>query len=315
MPVFFDAEIATTADLNLLTSLGVSNNFNFIAGNVNTPKTQPDIAIHFFKDAFYTGASESSKTNGYVRINEMQNFTFPVGDMVQLRPLILNSETVNENAQCSYFKENPNSPSSFETSFNTDLKSPIVGSINTTEFWRLEGTVPSKVSLSWNEQSNIGVLTDEVSTNTITVVGWSKTGRRWLRLGNTATEGNLTEGFVTSDTFIPDDYEIITIGSPAIPAEVLSLDNYLLTPNGDGLNDFLVIPEMESSLNNEIQIFDRFGLKVFESKNYTNTFNGDPNVTSLVIEQEKGLPPGVYFYLVELYDLQLRYQGFLYLLR
>ena len=156
-------------------------------------------------------------------------------------------------------------------------------------------------------------LTEEV--NNIIVVGWSKTANRWVSLGNEALGGDLSLGFVSSATFIPDEYEIITLGSLAEPADILTLDNYLVTPNGDGINDVLVIPELEQSPNNSIRIFDRFGLKVFEMENYTNEFNGVANTGSFIINKEQGLPEGIYFYLVSLKDLGLDYQGFLYLER
>ena len=86
--------------------------------------------------------------------------------------------------------------------------------------------------------------------------------------------GDLSQGFVTSDSFIPDEYDIITIGNLAVPKELLELDNFIVTPNGDGINDVLVIPELEQSPNNILRIYNRLGLKVFEMENYTNQFNG-----------------------------------------
>ena len=94
---------------------------------------------------------------------------------------------------------------------------------------------------------------------------------------------------------------------------MLTLDNYIVTPNGDGINDFLEIPELVDNPNNSIRIFDRRGLKVFEMENYTNEFTGYSNVDNLVIAKDLGLPEGVYFYLVTLNDLGLNYQGFLFL--
>ena len=92
-----------------------------------------------------------------------------------------------------------------------------------------------------------------------------------------------------------------------------TLGNYFLSPNGDGINDFLVIDGMEESPNNSLRIFNRFGQKVFEKFNYINEFNGVSNTGSFVVSQDAGLPEGVYFYLVSLDDLELQYTGFLFL--
>ena len=81
----------------------------------------------------------------------------------------------------------------------------------------------------------------------------------------------------------------------------------------DGINDVLVIPELASSPNNKLQIFDRNGIKVFERENYRDEFAGVANVDGLVLNKEAGLPEGVYFYLASLLDLALEYQGFLFL--
>ncbi len=313
MPVFFDTEIANANDLELQTSLGVTNNANFIAGNINTLRTQPNVFLNFFSDAFYTGTTDVAKVNGYVAVENAQNFTFPTGDAFQFRPLIINSEDINTVSRCAYFFEDPNVASSFDNSFNTDLKSNLLANISTTEFWKLEGSIPSTISLNWNDRSALSAFTGDI--NSIVVVGWSKTGRRWLSLGKTSIGGDISNGFISSDTFTPDNFEVITLGIEAVPTDVLLLDNYLVTPNGDGLNDVLIIPELEQSSDNNVQIYDRFGLKVFEQENYTNQFNGIPNVDNLVVDKEKGLPGGVYFYVIRLNDLQLNYQGFLYLTR
>ena len=114
---------------------------------------------------------------------------------------------------------------------------------------------------------------------------------------------------------MPDEYEAVTFGILAEPAEFLELENYWLSPNNDGINDVLIIPELEQSPNNKIQIFDRNGIRVFEQLNYTNEFRGFANTGSFVINPDQGLPTGIYYYTAELYDLDLSYQGFLYLER
>lgn len=312
VPVFFDAEIANDAGLDLLVGLGVRNNANFIIGDVNTPRNQTDIYFDFIDSAFSVGEADLSKVNGYAAITDKQSFSFPVGDEQQLRALILNSESVNTFAKCAYFFEDPNNPSTFD-GFNTEIRPRTLAAISSREFWRLEGSVRSTITLNWNTRSDIGSLTEDV--NSVTIVGWNKVVNRWQSLGNAAIGGDIDNGFVTSEIFTPDDYEIITFGGLAEPTDILTLDNYLLTPNGDSINDFLVIPELEQSPNNKLQIFDRNGLKVFEMLNYTNEFGGVSNVDNFVINREQGLPEGMYFYLISLDDLGLNYQGFLYLER
>lgn len=312
MPVFFDAEIAIDAAVNLSTSVAVTNNANFIDGDFVTPRNQTDVFFNFIQSAFSFGETAASKIDGYAAITDKQSFTFPIGDAGQLRPLILNSQGVNALAKAAYFFEDPNNPSTFP-GFNTELRPQTIAAISNQEFWRLEGEVSSNITLNWNLRSNLAALAEDV--NSITIVGWSNTLNRWQSLGNTAIGGDLDNGFITSSLFIPDGYEAITFGILAEPSDILTLENYLLTPNGDGINDFLVIPELEQSPNNLLSIYDRNGLKVFEMRNYTDQFRGVSNLDNMIINREAGLPEGVYFYLLSMDDLGLNFQGFLYLQR
>ncbi len=55
--------------------------------------------------------------------------------------------------------------------------------------------------------------------------------------------------------------------------DVLEFPN-IITPNGDGRNDYLVIKNAEKYPNNLIQIFNRWGKKIYEQQNYDNAWNG-----------------------------------------
>ena len=317
VPQFHDLEIANEAGIELSLSIDNTNETVFMFGDFRTIKTQSTSYINFINPATYMGSSNLSKINGYAAVTNQQNFLFPVGDIQELRPLLLNSSAVNPIAKCGYFRENPDNPISFNETFDTTSKPPTIKSISTDEFWRLESTINSTIRISWNEQSNINFLTEDI--NDIIPVGWNKLTRQWVNLEVTSVSGDLSQGFVESASFNPEQYEIITFGSlenrETLSSDILTLDNYSITPNGDGRNDTLVIPELEQSPNNNIQIYDRFGLKVFEAENYTNNFNGYSNQNNVFFEKEKGLPIGVYFYIIAMKDLDLNFQGFLYLAR
>ncbi|MCB0645736.1 MAG: gliding motility-associated C-terminal domain-containing protein [Saprospiraceae bacterium] len=65
----------------------------------------------------------------------------------------------------------------------------------------------------------------------------------------------------------------------------------VITPNADGVNDFLIIDCIEQLPNHNIVIFTQWGDKVFESTNYTNNWDGKYNGSPL--------PEGTYFYVLE----------------
>lgn len=64
------------------------------------------------------------------------------------------------------------------------------------------------------------------------------------------------------------------------------------TPNGDGINDYWKITGIENYPDATIQIFNRYGQNVYESKGYPQPFDGKMN--------GKDLPVGVYYYIIKL---------------
>ncbi|MBC7616075.1 MAG: gliding motility-associated C-terminal domain-containing protein, partial [Pedobacter sp.] len=62
------------------------------------------------------------------------------------------------------------------------------------------------------------------------------------------------------------------------------------SPNGDGINDVWHILLLDSYPDNMVEIFNRAGQKIFESKGYKIPFDGN--------FQNKPLPVGVYYYII-----------------
>ncbi len=93
----------------------------------------------------------------------------------------------------------------------------------------------------------------------------------------------------------------------------------MVTPNNDGFNDFFKVDYILNEESNEVcdveikvQIFNRWGTKIFESNNYENNWSGIANSTSTTSSGH--LPTGTYYYIVELVNGGLKpIQGFIYL--
>ena len=311
-PGFFDVEIAAPFGVGLGTSVLVANNLNFIIGDFRTDRALTDRYVGLLQNAFTVGETDASKVDGFVLYSQQQEMLFPVGDIDQYRPLTYQAEGPVPAAKCAYFREDPTNSTLFGF-LDPDLKPRTVEMIGRREFWRLEGSIPGTVTLTWNQDSDMELLSEDIAE--IELVGWNKSAGRWLPLGTVSRAGDLQNGFAISDVFRPDDFQVLTFASLGEPEELVKLPNYYLSPNGDGINDFLVIEELEQSPNNELRIYDRRGLLVFSEDNYSNDFEGIANVDGLIINREAGLPEGVYFYLVSMLDLGLEYQGFLYLRR
>ena len=312
IPVFYDTEFMVDNDLYMDIGIAVLNNANFISGNVITSRTDPFTYLNFANDAFYTGTADPNKVDGYAAVTNNDSFIFPIGDQSRVRSLTISSLAINAVASAAYFFENPGVASTFPTAFDPSIKANMDLSVSTIEFWDLEGTIPSNVTLSWDNSSNVSSFVDDLDN--IRVMGWSKALDLWVDLGNTDQTGDFSNGTVTSGVFVPNDYDVITLGGNIndTPGNVVDLGNFILSPNNDGINDTLTIEGLELSPNNTMRIYNRYGILVYERENYDNSFDGKSNV-SMVIKQPDGLAAGVYFYIIDLQDLGQAHQGYLYI--
>ncbi|PVX52421.1 putative repeat protein (TIGR01451 family)/gliding motility-associated-like protein [Balneicella halophila] len=94
----------------------------------------------------------------------------------------------------------------------------------------------------------------------------------------------------------------------------------VITPNNDGHNDTWEVAELElramcSDEVNNVMIFNRWGAKVYEKRNYmsdSDRFSGY-STNSLDFQDDELLPAGVYFYVIELND-KIEKTGYIYLL-
>ncbi len=306
-PIFQDMEIVVNNNLFLDVGVGITNNSNFVVGNVFTPRNLLDITLDYIDDAFYTGETDTTKVDGYSGITNKANFVFPIGDAGKLRPLEIFSTATDTEAKSAYFFEDPNNPSTFSLQFNTNERTDILTAVSTYEFWDLDADISSRIKLSWDADSNLNTFVDAIEN--LRIVGWNTQDGIWENLGGNSITGDFNSGELTSDLFIPDDYSAITFGG-SLSTDNIDLGNYLVTPNDDGINDVLYFDAVALSPNNELKIFNRWGRQVYYAENYENTFNGKAN-QNFVVVSNKNLPDGIYFYILTLKDIGIKHQGFL----
>jgi gliding motility-associated-like protein len=85
--------------------------------------------------------------------------------------------------------------------------------------------------------------------------------------------------------------EVDSVKITAIP-KIGVVDGF--TPNGDGINDIWEIDFINDYPNIEVEIYNRWGEKLFYSKGYNNPWNGE--------YKGKILPTGTYYYIIRLND-------------
>ncbi|MDQ0637552.1 gliding motility-associated-like protein [Pedobacter sp. W3I1] len=102
-----------------------------------------------------------------------------------------------------------------------------------------------------------------------------------MTLVQTYQAGNniLTQGFLQPFLIIQTTAEVAIV-------------NNILTPNGDGKNDFFVVKGLEKYPNNKLSIFDRGGRLIYATQSYQNNWDGNFN--------GKPLTEDTYYYMLDL---------------
>jgi len=90
---------------------------------------------------------------------------------------------------------------------------------------------------------------------------------------------SLTQGFLQPFLIIDTQAEV-------------SIVNNILTPNGDGRNDFFVIKGLEKYPNHKLTVFDRGGRMLYSTVNYKNNWDGYVNGSALAED--------TYYYILDL---------------
>ncbi len=120
----------------------------------------------------------------------------------------------------------------------------------------------------------------------------------------------------------PDDPTVVILPNvlPELPFEIFNG----ITPDADGLNDFFRVLGIENFPDNNMKIYNRWGVLVWETDGYggatgqDNVFDGFSNARA-TIQDNKLLPTGTYFYILVRQDPNsgetLKNNGYLYINR
>jgi len=152
-----------------------------------------------------------------------------------------------------------------------------------------DGSAAYVINLNSN---NVSVISTATNTVTATIpVGAGPQGVNGFISG----EGSCAGGAVTFTITVnpaaqtPASPEVMTTEQPGNDINV----HQGLSPNGDGVNDFLVIDNIGKCPDNTLSIMNRSGQLIFEAKGYDNSskvFDGRSNKTGQM------QLPGTYFY-------------------
>lgn len=140
-----------------------------------------------------------------------------------------------------------------------------------------------------------------------------------LSLGSLQTEG-------TDPTTVTVIGTVITIEENNGFVIIADVDDEIvvytgISPNGDGINDQFRIVGLDNFPNNTLQIFNRWGVKIFEQDGYEQSgakFFEGISEGRVTIGNNKELPVGTYFYVLEYENtsgINMSKAGYLYINR
>lgn len=295
---FYDALFQKVGDdyaFHLTNEIENSGTVNLREGVVLMDKAQGG-AFVFLKGSNHINTSNTSHVDGEVTKIGNESFKYPIGDSGFYRFASISAPSnVAHLYTGEYLYKNSN------TNYPHRNKTGFINVINDQEYWEVNpGSATNNsviLTLSWDENTTPAHLLANGAAN-LHIVRWDAAQSLWVDEGGIVDYANKT---VTSPVEV-DGFGVFTLASikPELenPGEVVIYDG--VTPDGDGMNDYFIIDNIQQFPNNTVRIFNRWGVEVFKTTNYDssgNVFNGYSDARA-TLGNEK-LPTGTYYYTLE----------------
>lgn len=270
--------------------------------------------LTFDNNADHVNVDDASHVDGYVQKNGDDAFRFPIGDGGQYRYAAQSPpSTITDAFTGKYFWENP------DTLYPLSSKAGIISFIDNTEYWTIDktaGTSDIFLTLTWDEDTTPASIY-AAPYEEIHIVRWDAAQNLWV------DEGGIAD---------PATKEVTTVVNPVLGYGVFTLarvkvDNILpcggrgvviynsVSPNDDGINDYFNIDGIAACPQNTVEIYNRWGVKVYETKSYDtngNVFRGYSDARA-TFNRGKKLPTGTYFYIISFPNETRGINGYLYI--
>ena len=188
---------------------------------------------------------------------------------------------------------------------DTATFSTVVNGIVLTYQWE----VSTDEGVSWNAIVDDGTYSG-ATTNTLVMTNISLSQNSNDYRLYVSSVNSLCNGLVSSSA----NLDIIVDIAGVDDVEIFNV----VTPNGDGVHDALVITGLETRPENTLSIYNRWGILVYSTESYNtkaNVFDGTSQARSTMGKEDR-LPAGTYFYAfryVELSGETISLSGHLYL--
>ncbi|MEE3998740.1 gliding motility-associated C-terminal domain-containing protein [Tenacibaculum sp. FZY0031] len=282
---------------NLYGTISIANESNYNLGIVNNDDYGGKFI--FEQDGYHINTSNSSHVDGTVLKEGNTDFVFPIGDKGYFRHASISApQLLTDSYDGKYFLENSNNL------YPHINKQSHIGIIDNKEYWVINRTLGNSdvlVTLSWSEETTPEEIIALPQEDMIHIVRWDEVTNNWVDEGGVVDTANKTVTTAISGYGI---YTLARVTKIAPPCE-LTIFN-AVSANEDGENDYFSIKNLSSGCvdkNIKVKIFNRWGVKVYESGNYgvgNNFFRGYSEGRLTVGKEDNKLPTGTYYYILEL---------------
>lgn len=179
-------------------------------------------AVAFGERGSWENANDSQHIDGYASVYHNNGFTFPIGNLGYYKPVSISGAY---GTMASYTHDNPfklPTVGNAVTSRAAGSQSESSVTVSEVEYWDIRGEQATEITLYWDTNSDIELLTNDLST--LTIVGWN--GSSWEIISSSVDENvlnisksvssrsnNLSDtysGSITSTAIVPNNYEVFT---------------------------------------------------------------------------------------------------------
>ena len=305
---FYDVSFNNPADMGfeLKQNIDVYGTADFQEGIINVDSTyNPVTNLSYGMVSFHNGSStvnvrDEAFVDGMVEKIGNEGFTYPNGHKGRYRYSRISAPSSSKDAFVSqyvykdkaFFESRPNSVG-------------VINTINTNEYWLIEKSEDNVsdvlLTLSWDEATTLPdvLLHPEEDLH---VVRWDPKQQLWVDEGGVV---DMSRNEVTTIATVKG-YGFFTLGTVKkdwiLDGDVVIYN--LVTPDGDGKNDYFIIDHINNYPNNKVEIFNRWGARVYETKGYDPNGDGSSNVFrgysegKVTIDKGAKLPSGTYYYVI-----------------
>ncbi|MDR0230333.1 MAG: gliding motility-associated C-terminal domain-containing protein [Flavobacteriaceae bacterium] len=259
--------------------------------------TDDNLALTYRLGGKVGQVSDESYVEGVVEREGNEKLVLPIGAKGLYRPAVFGAgNNAKDLFTGKYIAANP------LEKYPHDVARSAVEVVDSKEYWEVKTSSKAEegllLSLSWNDKITPSELLTDADEK-LGIARWDEEEKKWVSEGGLV---DMSERTVVVPVAVKK-YGVFTLArvNKNFVVDDSVIVRNAVSPNGDGLNDYFIIENIHLHPDNTVRIYNRWGVKVFETNNYDSNGNGTVNVfngtaTGKGVIGGGKLPSGTYYY-------------------